>query len=620
VARESPYAGGLRYAPGLDGLRAVAVAGVLLYHARVGWASGGFLGVDLFFVLSGYLITSLLLVEHRRLGGVDLLRFWAGRARRLLPAATLVIGVSVVVVAVFYRADFGRVRADALASFLYFNNWHQIVASHSYFAAFGRPSPLQHYWSVSLEEQFYLVWPLVLIAGLGRRRRGWLVLIAAALATGSAVLMGMLYHAGGDPSRVYYGTDTRAAPLMIGALLAFAWPMVRLTPAAGRGARLVLDGIGLAGLGTLALAIGTWPDYDPFLYHGGFVLAAVAAAAAIAAAAHPASHVARVLGAPPIRWIGQRSYGLYLWHWPVMVFSRPGIDLHWSSWALVPAQLTLTLALAALSYRYLEMPIRRGRAQAAARRWLDRHRPLQRLAALSGTVGLVAVAVAVVLILPAGRSAGPRRALSSLAASRSLGAAVAAPAASRPGRATGSGGVTGAGATSGLAGAGRLVGTGGFVGAGGPLGGVLAVGASVMLAAEPALEHRVHARVDAAVGRQPSAIIERLAAYRAAGLLPSRVVVQLGDNGPLWHAAALRLRQVPAGVRRVVLVNVREPTSWQAEVNQELLEAASAWPQATVADWWSASSNPQLLYDGAHPNDAGSAVYADVVAAALAGR
>jgi peptidoglycan/LPS O-acetylase OafA/YrhL len=592
--RGSPYGGGLRYAPGLDGIRAVAVAGVLLYHARVERLPGGFLGVDVFFVLSGYLITSLLLVEHRRHGSISLGRFWAGRARRLLPAATLVIAVCLLLAAAFLRGNLASARGDALASVLYFNNWHQILASHSYFATFARPSLLQHYWSLAVEEQFYLVWPLVLAAGLASRRRGWIVPFALAVAVASAGLMAVLYRPGADPSRVYYGTDTRATPLMIGAILAFAWPLGRLTPTAGRGAPYVLDGIGAAGLALIALAMLSWHDYDPFLYRGGFMIAALGAAAAIAAAAHPASHVARALGAGPSRWIGQRSYGIYLWHWPVMALSRPGIDLSWSAWALVPAQLAATVALAALSYRYVEMPIRRGEAQRQVRAWLDQRRPRQRLGALLAGAGGIAALALTVALLPAAGARPTVRLAASIAARRAI---VAQPRPPAPG-------LSGSRSARSLR-------------AGGGSGRVLAVGASVMLAAEPQLQKALSARVDAAVGRQPDAIIRRLQAYRDAGLLPNRVVVQIGDNGPVWYADMVALHKVLRGVSNVVLVNIREPTSWEAEVNEQLRQAVQTWPQAKIANWWRASRNGALLYDGAHPDDAGAAVYAQVIARAL---
>ncbi|MBV9048555.1 MAG: acyltransferase, partial [Solirubrobacterales bacterium] len=243
--QRSPYLRDLPYAPGLDGVRALAVTAVVLYHARVPWLPGGFLGVDVFFVLSGYLITSLLLAEYRRAGRIDLSRFWIRRARRLLPAALLVIVVCLIVEAVFLRGNLGAFRGDALASVLYVNNWHQIFAGQSYFAAFGRPSLLEHYWSLSVEEQFYVVWPLVLVGGFAISRRRWVVGAAVAAVFISMVLMALLYHGGVDASRAYYGTDTRAAPLMIGAILAFAWPFGRMTAQPGRSARAVLDGVGL---------------------------------------------------------------------------------------------------------------------------------------------------------------------------------------------------------------------------------------------------------------------------------------------------------------------------------------------------------------------------------------
>jgi peptidoglycan/LPS O-acetylase OafA/YrhL len=573
-------------------VRALAVSGVLLYHARVSWLPGGFLGVDLFFVLSGYLITSLLLAEHLRAGRIDLLRFWLGRARRLLPAAVLVIAVCLVVGAVFLPSDLDKLRADALTSLLYVNNWHQIFGTHSYFAAFGRPSLLQQYWSLAVEEQFYLVWPLLLAGGFALRRRQWLLPAAVVAGVVSAGLMALLYHPGADPSRVYYGTDTRAAPLMVGVILAFAWPLGRMTARANRSAALVLDGIGAAGLAVVALAMLGWHDYDPFLYRGGFVIVALAAAALIAAAGHPASQLGRALGTAPLRWIGQRSYGIYLWHWPVMALTRPTIDLRWSAWILVPAQVAVTLGLATLSYHYVEMPIRRKQAWPAVKAWLDDRRPHARLAAVGATAALAGIVIASAAVVPASASKSPHRPLASAAASAPVSpvpvASVRKPPAGSSSASTRSG--------------------------------VLAVGASVMLAAQPDLERRLHARVDAAVGRQPSEIIDRLQRYRDAHALPPNVVVQIGDNGPVWSADMTRLRAVLSGVPHVVLVNIREPTSWQTEVNDTLAQAGRTWPNATIADWLAASSNPSLLYDAAHPDPAGAAVYANIVARALAGQ
>ncbi|MGH2889587.1 MAG: acyltransferase family protein, partial [Solirubrobacteraceae bacterium] len=200
----------LPYAPGLDGLRALAVAAVVLYHGGVGWASGGFLGVDVFFVLSGFLITSLLLVERDHSGSIELARFWLRRARRLLPAALTLIGVCLLVTAIFMPADLAWMQGDSIASALYFNNWHQIIDQRSYFQSFARPSLLQHLWSLSVEEQFYLLWPPLLLLGLTRLRRGHVIATTAVAAVASAVAMGLVYQPGADPSAVYYDTGTRA--------------------------------------------------------------------------------------------------------------------------------------------------------------------------------------------------------------------------------------------------------------------------------------------------------------------------------------------------------------------------------------------------------------------------
>ncbi len=602
---DSPYLAGLRYAPGLDGIRAIAVAAVVLYHAHVAWLPGGFLGVDVFFVLSGYLITSLLLAEHRRSDRVDLVRFWLGRARRLLPAAVLVIVVCLAIVAVFLPGELATLRGDGLASLFYVSNWHQILAQHSYFTAFGRPSLLQHYWSLAVEEQFYLVWPVLMAAGLLASRRRWVLAGAVLAGVLSAGLMALLYHQGSDPSRVYYGTDTRAAPLMIGAIMAFAWPLGRMTGRVGRGATTWLDGAGLAGLGVLMLAMQRWHDFDPFLYPGGFVLAALAAAGVIGVAGHPASRLGRALSVRPLRWIGQRSYGIYLWHWPVIALTRPGIDLSWSPWILVPSQIAATLALASLSYRYVEMPFRRGTALGRVAAWLAGGRPHRRFAGASTIAATVVGLIALVGFAPSTSSSSERGLRASAAVANPLIAlpqpdsAVRRALIRRPPRAR------------------RRELAGGRVARRG-VGRVLAVGASVMAAAAPALAHRLGARVDAAVGRQPSAIIDRLQAYRDAGRLPPTVVVQIGDNGPVWSADLTRLHRVLSGVSHVVLVNVREPASdWQGEVNDALAQVVRSWPTATVADWLSASANPDLLYDGAHPDPAGQAAYAAVVARAL---
>jgi peptidoglycan/LPS O-acetylase OafA/YrhL len=610
----------LPYTAGLDGLRALAVAAVFLYHANAGWMPGGFLGVDLFFVLSGYLITSLLLNEWSAHGSIALKSFWTRRARRLFPAVAVVILLALLATLTIARDDLGRTRADALSALVYLTNWHEIVASHSYFNQFGRPSLLQHLWSLAVEEQFYLLWPLLLIAGLRWLRRGATVALTALLAAGSCALMWLTYSAAGDPSRVYYGTDTRVFTLLIGVLLAFAWPLGKGAIRRWRHSPAIADVVGLAALvGVLALFVRV-RDFDPWLYHGGFLLMAIVGAVLVAAVSQPGTILGRVLGCGTLRWLGTRSYGIYLWHWPIMELTRPYVDVPLHGAPLVLVQAALTVGAAALSYRYVEVPIRVGATQKRLKGWLDRRRPRERLAWVSGSACALVTAAGLGFGLPAPTAA----AFSSTATPSALRALSARPTASvvsplagsRPALHTVSApGGSGVSAPGGSGRDGRAAGGRPPAPASGP---VLALGDSVMLGCAPNLEQRIGHRlvVDAVVGRQAAQTIDRLAQYRASGRLPSTVIVQIGDNGPVWYADMQHLRRVLKGVPRVVLVNVRLARSWQSEVNSELKTYAQHWPQAVIANWFDHSSQA-MLTDGVHPSIADRSVYANVVFDAL---
>jgi len=415
AARTAPSLG---YQPALDGLRALAVLGVLLYHAQVSWAPGGFLGVDAFFVLSGFLITSLLVDEWRKHGRIDLRAFWARRARRLLPALVLVV-IAVGAYALFVARpdELDRIRGDVFGSLLYVANWRQLFES-SYFAQLATPSPLRHTWSLGIEEQWYLVWPLALLLALrftGARR--WLVIVlTAVLAIGSACLMALLFDAG-DPSRVYYGTDTRAQALLVGAALALLVMRPRRRP---RQSSAMAGMIGLEIVGIVAIVYLGWmwthvADTSTWMYSGGFLIEAVAVAALIAAATKPYSPIlGPLLSIPPLRALGRISYGVYLWHWPVYVYLTPvrtGLD----DGALLLVRLAATFGLAVLSYRLVEQPIRHHA--------MSRSRALAVTAFLSGTAAAVLVAVAVV----AGSTASPVSGLE-----RAAGRASAPPPVTRP--------------------------------------------------------------------------------------------------------------------------------------------------------------------------------------------
>lgn len=356
----APARRSMAYVPALDGLRAVAVVGVMLFHGGVSWIPGGYLGVDVFFVLSGYLITTLLLRERVSTGGVDLRAFWTRRLRRLLPALLVLLAVVAVATPFFVAAaERASVRGDAIASLLDVANWHFIVTDQSYFA--GAPSPLRHLWSLSVEEQWYLVFPVVLAVALRRARRLGPLLLAMAVATvASALWMTHLATGGGDPSRAYYGTDTRAHSLLAGALLAgiaAQWPLHRY--------RRALSVVGLAGaLGVVASYVLV-SEGDLWMYRGGFLGLALLTAGLVGAVALPRTPLpwTRALAVAPLVAVGRVSYGLYLWHWPVNVVLTPdrtgldggGLD----DVALLAVRTAVAVAFTIASSRLIEMPIRR---------------------------------------------------------------------------------------------------------------------------------------------------------------------------------------------------------------------------------------------------------------------
>ncbi|HEX6311904.1 MAG TPA: acyltransferase family protein [Acidimicrobiia bacterium] len=348
------------YQPALDGLRAVAVGSVVFYHLGQGWAGGGFLGVDTFFVLSGYLITSLLLLEWAASGTIDFAAFWIRRARRLLPALLLVLAAIAVYAAVAVPSDeLDQLRGDGLATLFYGANWRLIFSGQSYFDLFSEASPFRHAWSLAIEEQFYIVWPLVSFACLRTARwRHWaLAGVCVGGAGASIAAMALLYEPGGDPSRVYYGTDTRAHGLLIGVSLA-----ILLSSWVPRGvvARTSTRALALVAAGYMLASFVLISDTDSWMYRGGYALFHVAVAVVIVAVVQPGNFVLRrVLSLGAVVWIGRISYGLYLWHWPVIVVMSPartGLD----GATLDVARIAVTLTAASLSFYLVEQPIRRG--------------------------------------------------------------------------------------------------------------------------------------------------------------------------------------------------------------------------------------------------------------------
>ncbi|CAN5466389.1 acyltransferase family protein [soil metagenome] len=359
------------YLPGLDGIRAIAVGAVVAYHLQVPFFDGGLLGVSVFFTLSGYLITSLLLRGFELRGGVDLKAFWIRRARRLLPALLLMLPFVVVTTAIARPEKLASTARQALFSLLYVANWTTIAHGDDYFQRFSGPEPLDHLWSLAIEEQFYIVWPLLVFALLvvGARlkaRRVPLIVLTVLFTAASTWAISHLY----DPqamnnTRAYEGTDARAASLLVGALAAMLLPFDRVTEVSRR-ARIAIEVVGFLGLAGVIACIARTDEYSSFLYRGGELLLAIATVALSIAASHPQTLVARALGILPLRWLGARSYGVYLWHLPVVAF-MPAAVLVDRPVLRALVQLTLIVVLAAASYRLIEDPIRRGAL--ARKRW-----------------------------------------------------------------------------------------------------------------------------------------------------------------------------------------------------------------------------------------------------------
>jgi peptidoglycan/LPS O-acetylase OafA/YrhL len=377
-----------RRIPALDGIRAVAVVSVLFFHAGVQWFGGGMLGVDMFFALSGFLITSLLVAEHRRTGTLRLGQFYGRRARRLLPALFIMLLIVAAYATWFAEPDtLASIRGDALSTLVYFSNWHFVLSDQSYFVHFGPPSPLLHTWSLAIEEQFYLVWPLVALVVLRRRGPRALALVAALGVAGSVALTWSLAAAGESTTRLYYGSDTRAQAVMVGAFLGALGPIsgwVRRRPgwperSLGRG---VITALGLLGAAGCVWGIHAVAGDNALLYHGGFALMAVATGAVIVSvAALPRSVLARVLSLSPVTYVGRISYGLYLYHWPIFLMldnAHTGL----LGWQLLVVRLAATAAVSVASFHLVEQPVRQ-------RRFLRNWR-----AALAVPIGAVVVVVA----------------------------------------------------------------------------------------------------------------------------------------------------------------------------------------------------------------------------------
>ncbi|WP_296665684.1 acyltransferase family protein [Demequina sp.] len=608
---------------GLDGLRAIAVAAVVVYHLGIGALPGGFLGVDVFFVISGFLITTLLLTERSRHGRIRFGRFYARRARRLLPALLAMLAGTALLVATVARDSIEGFRENVLAALLYVSNWWYIADDQSYFELIGRGNMLAHLWSLAVEEQFYLVWPAVVavIVGVAVSRRSsvrrTLLAVALTLAVCSTVAMAVMsirhgYPLDQDPTRVYFGTDTHAMSVLVGAALAAVWRPGTASSRVAPGARGSIALLGLVMLAALAWIMLTVSEYSPGIYRGGFLVVALLVGAIIVLATHPASPLGAALDWAPMRWLGERSYGIYLWHWPIFLVTRPGQDLPWHGWWVQALRIGLVLAVAGASYRWVETPIRHGAIGA----WWARVREQGAVGWVAarprGTlVGLAAVA-AYALIVGLSFSVGvPRATDAALGSTVAISAepTPAASAASSPSAAASPAASPSAASTpasspspSAVASSTPNVTTAD----------IAIYGDSVSLWSADVLKAELPgATVDAAINRSPGNIMDAVLSAHRKGKLRPVVIMHMGTAGPVKESVLRSTLDTLEDRARVVLVDSTARFAYVQPSNELMKKVAADYDNVVFADWKGyVAGHDDWLEDGLHLTDAGKPEFA----------
>ncbi|MEK4498432.1 acetyltransferase [Bacillus anthracis] len=599
-----PFKKNSRYMVGLDSLRGLAILGVILYHINFNWMPGGFLGVTVFFVLSGYLITDILAMEWKRNKRIDLKKFWLSRARRLLPGMLVMLVITLAWITIFHSSLLEKMRGDSLAALFYVSNWWYIYHKLSYFDNFNQISPLNHFWSLAVEEQFYVVWPFIISLGLYYiKKQSRMILLICLGAFASALAMAILYEPGVDPSRIYYGTDTRAFSLLIGAVLALVWPSNRLANKIIPKARFILDVVG--GIALIIILVMFWKtnQYDPFLYKGGMVLLSIATALLVANLVHPASRIAQFLRFRPLRWVGVRSYGIYLWHYPILTLTTPKVNAGDFSIIRAILQFLLIILIAQISWKFIEKPIRQG----ALRNIQFKNLRLQNVTLgvkLALVCSLFFTSIAVLGLSNASKAKGNYQ-QDKVEAVQTQPAPHPVAVWEKPNQETPlnqgeSKEVNSAHPKNPLT--------------------VTAIGDSVMIDITPYLKNTFpDIRIDAQIGRQLSKAIPVVEQLKNEGNLGNYVIIGLGTNGAFTTEQLVSLIKLIGNERKIIFINTRVPRPWESIVNERLKVTVTKYPNVTLVDWYAASAGKKDYFapDGVHLTNVGAEAYAVLVAKAV---
>ena len=572
-----------RYIHSVDGLRAVAVIAVLLYHLGIDWIPGGFLGVDLFFVISGYVITGLILDSIVRSGTLDLRAFYLSRIRRLVPALVAMLVFTTLFIGVYAPDTVRRFIADIPYVLSGSMNWALVSRQQDYFEAIGRPPLLQHTWSLAVEAQFYLMWPLVLLFILRYFGKKNIPFAALAIAIASGITL-FAYSIRIDTqesaiSHVYFGTDTHSIGLFLGSALAVSWQPQNLTREITKRAQDFVDLIGVVGLLGLLSTFLFINENDPTLYRIAFPLSALFGCATLISVVHPASRFAPILSTRPLMWIGERSYGIYLWHWIVFQLTRPSIDLVGDDWALYALRVLIVFALADISLRYIEIPVRRGYFELWFRGMKYRTKAVRLRQQLS-TFAAVAVTIAATSLI----SINAMERADDIAAQEQNAAESST---DEPDQ------VITSSETPGL----------------------WVTGDSVILGIRNVLaQYERIELINARVGRQINELIE-VARTDQQFVGQSPVVLNLGNNNRLVEADVISLMEIVKNQPKIIVVNTAVPRSWKEANNQLIADVVNRYPNTTIVDWSTISANHPEFFatDGVHLNPPGVNAYVSAI-------